>query len=53
MTREKTVHRVQMTETKKTIVWPELTHNTNGTDGLKKWESTTWKHLDLTPICNF
>nr|WP_288830302.1 DNA cytosine methyltransferase [uncultured Clostridium sp.] len=31
------------------IVWPEPTHNKNGTDGLKKWEPI-WKYLDLTDL---
>lgn len=30
----------------KPIVWPEPTHNKNGTDGLQKWEPI-WKYLDL------
>lgn len=30
----------------KDIVWPEQTHNKNGTDGLQKWEPI-WKYLDL------
>ncbi|WP_367567247.1 DNA cytosine methyltransferase [Lacrimispora sp.] len=33
----------------KPIVWPEPTHNKNGTDGLKKWEPI-WKYLDLTDL---
>ena len=31
------------------IVWPEPTHNKNGTDGLSKWEPI-WKYLDLTDL---
>ncbi|PPK77540.1 DNA (cytosine-5)-methyltransferase 1 [Lacrimispora xylanisolvens] len=31
------------------IVWPEPTHNKNGTNGLEKWEPI-WKHLDLTDL---
>lgn len=33
----------------KPIVWPEPTHNKNGTDGLEKWEPI-WKYLDLTDL---
>ena len=33
----------------KPIVWPEPTHNKNGTDGLKKWEPI-WKYLDLLDL---
>ena len=33
----------------KPIVWPEPTHNKNGTDGFEKWEPI-WKYLDLTDL---
>ena len=33
----------------KPIVWPEPTHNKNGTDGLEKWEPI-WKYLNLTDL---
>lgn len=33
----------------KNIVWPEPTHNKNGTDGLKPWEPI-WKYLNLNDM---